>query len=98
MTTFRTVRQRVPQSGQMASLYISNSMCSLVSRMYQMHRVFCATSWELEAERQAFHDVVAEVNEAEAMPHRLLLVPPAVTASWASATPVPGYRTRSAAS
>src|SRR5438105_3566945 len=30
--------------------------------------------------------------------HRLLVVPPAVTVSWASATPVPGYRTRSAAS
>jgi hypothetical protein len=43
--------------------------------MYQMHRVFCATSWELEAERRAFHDAIAEVNEAEGIAHGVLLVP-----------------------
>ena len=43
--------------------------------MYQMHRVFCATSWELEAERRAFEDVIGEVTEAEAMPRGVLLVP-----------------------
>src|SRR5260221_8266060 len=43
--------------------------------MYQMHRVFCATSRELEPERRAFHAVIAEVNDAEAMPRRMLLVP-----------------------
>jgi len=43
--------------------------------MYQMHRVFCATSWELEGERRAFHDVIGDVNEAEAMKRGLLYVP-----------------------
>jgi len=43
--------------------------------MYQMHRVFCATAWELEGERRAFQDVVGEVNAAEAMTRGLLYVP-----------------------
>ena len=43
--------------------------------MFQMHRVFCATSWELEAERGAFYDLVGEVNETESMARGVLLVP-----------------------
>lgn len=43
--------------------------------MYQMHRVFCATPWELERERQAFDDVLGEFNEAEAMRRGVLYVP-----------------------
>ena len=43
--------------------------------MYQMHRVFCATSWELEGERRAFHDVLGAFNEAAAMPRGVLYVP-----------------------
>jgi len=43
--------------------------------MYQMRRVFCATSWELEEERLAFHDVLGEVNETEAMKRGVLYVP-----------------------
>jgi hypothetical protein len=43
--------------------------------MYRMHRVFCATAWELEGERRAFQDVIGEVNETEAMPRGLLFVP-----------------------
>jgi hypothetical protein len=43
--------------------------------MYLMHRVFCATSWELEGERQAFDDVLGEFNEAEAMKRGVLYVP-----------------------
>jgi hypothetical protein len=43
--------------------------------MFQTHRVFCATSWELEAERSAFHDVVGDINETEAMARGVLLVP-----------------------
>ena len=43
--------------------------------MYRMHRVFCATAWELEGERRAFQDVIGEINEAEAMPRGLLFVP-----------------------
>jgi hypothetical protein len=42
---------------------------------YIMYRVFCATPGELEAERRAFYDVVGEINEAEAMPKNILLVP-----------------------
>jgi hypothetical protein len=43
--------------------------------MYQMHRVFCATAWELEGERRAFYDLIGEFNEAEAMPQGILYVP-----------------------
>ena len=40
-----------------------------------MHRIFCATAWELEGERLAFHDALGRINEAEAMPNGLLCVP-----------------------
>jgi hypothetical protein len=43
--------------------------------MWQMHRVFCATSFELEAERSAFHDLIGEFNESDAMPKGVLYVP-----------------------
>src|SRR5262245_22116036 len=43
--------------------------------MYQLHRVFCATAWELEGERRVFHDVVGEVKEVESMTRGLLFVP-----------------------
>ncbi len=43
--------------------------------MYQMHRVFCATSWELEAERRVFHEAVGEVNQGEAMTRGVLYLP-----------------------
>jgi hypothetical protein len=46
--------------------------------MYKMLRVFCATSWELEEERQAFYDLVGEVNEREAMKLGVLYVPVAL--------------------
>lgn len=42
---------------------------------YTMHRIFCATPGDLEPERQAFHDVVGQVNEAEGMPRNILFVP-----------------------
>src|SRR5690348_4019000 len=41
---------------------------------YQMHRVFCATPGDLEEERQAFYEVMAELNQEEAMPRGILLV------------------------
>jgi len=46
--------------------------------MYQMHRVFCATPWELEGERLAFYDIVGEFNEREAMQRGILFVPVAL--------------------
>lgn len=39
-----------------------------------MHRVFCATPWELERERQQFHDLIGEFNET-AIPQGILFVP-----------------------
>jgi len=42
--------------------------------MFQMHRVFCATPWELEGERRAFYDIVAEFNERAAMQRGILFV------------------------
>ena len=43
--------------------------------MYQMHRIFCATPWELEAERIRFHDLIGLFNETVAMPKGVLFVP-----------------------
>jgi hypothetical protein len=49
---------------------------------YRMYRVFCATPGDseddLERERQAFYDVIGEVNEAEGMPLGILFVPVSV--------------------
>jgi hypothetical protein len=47
--------------------------------MYQMHRIFCATPWELEGERFAFYDIVGEFNERKAMQRGILFVPVALT-------------------
>jgi len=45
---------------------------------YRMYRLFCATPGDSEAdlenERQAFYEVVGELNEAEAMPLGILFV------------------------
>jgi hypothetical protein len=43
--------------------------------MYHMHRIYCATPWELEAERGAFYATVGEFNEAHAMPRGVLYAP-----------------------
>src|SRR5438270_7258065 len=43
--------------------------------MYRMHRVFCATSWELEGERRAFCDLIGVFNEEAAMQRGILYVP-----------------------
>jgi hypothetical protein len=43
--------------------------------MFEMHRVFCANSWELEAERRAFSDVLGDFNDTQAMPHGVLYIP-----------------------
>jgi hypothetical protein len=43
--------------------------------MPRFERVFCATSWELEKERRAFHTILADVNEKHAMPAGFLYVP-----------------------
>jgi hypothetical protein len=47
--------------------------------MYCMLRVFCATSWELEAERGLFYDVVGQFNETQAMRSGILYVPVSLT-------------------
>jgi len=49
---------------------------------FRMYRVFCATPGDseddLERERQAFHEVLGEVNESEGMPLGTLFVPVSV--------------------
>ena len=40
-----------------------------------MHRVFCATPWEMEAERGCFYDVIGQFNETQAIPSGVLYVP-----------------------
>jgi hypothetical protein len=43
--------------------------------MYRMHRVFCATSWDLEGERQAFYEALGKFNESAAMDRGVLYIP-----------------------
>jgi len=47
--------------------------------MYRMLRIFCATSWELEAERGLFYDVLGQFNETQAMRSGVLYVPVTLT-------------------
>jgi len=47
--------------------------------MFQTHRIFCATPWELEAERYRFYDVVGLFNETVAMQKGILFVPVTLT-------------------
>jgi hypothetical protein len=39
-----------------------------------MHRIFCAAAGDLERERTAFYDVMADFNAAHAMPRNILFV------------------------
>jgi hypothetical protein len=43
--------------------------------MFQMHRIFCATPWELEAERGRFHDFIGQFNETVAQREGVLYIP-----------------------
>jgi hypothetical protein len=43
--------------------------------MFQMHRIFCATPWELEAERGRFHDNIGQFNETVAQREGILYIP-----------------------
>jgi hypothetical protein len=47
--------------------------------MFQMHRIFCATPWELETERHRFYDVVSRFNETVGMQRGVLYVPVTLT-------------------
>ncbi len=42
---------------------------------YVLHRVFCSTPGDLEPERQAFHEAIGQVNEAEGVSKGHLFVP-----------------------
>ena len=42
---------------------------------YHMHRIYCATPWELEEERGTFYAAVGEFNATHAMPRGVLYVP-----------------------
>jgi hypothetical protein len=43
--------------------------------MFQMHRIFCATPWELETERGRFHDSIGQFNEMVAQREGILYIP-----------------------
>lgn len=43
--------------------------------MFQMHRIFCATPWELEAERGRFHERIGRFNETVAQREGVLYIP-----------------------
>ena len=47
--------------------------------MYQTHRIFCATPWEMEKERRRFYDIIGSFNENKAMKHGVLYVPVTIT-------------------
>jgi hypothetical protein len=46
--------------------------------MYQMHRIFCASPWEMEREQILFNNAVGKFN-GEAMAKGVLFVPVALT-------------------
>ena len=43
--------------------------------MYSLHRIFCATPWELEGERSRFHDLIGAFNESHGTGRGVLFVP-----------------------
>ena len=43
--------------------------------MYQFHRIFLATPWEMEGERRRFYDLVGDFNEAHSMACGILFTP-----------------------
>jgi hypothetical protein len=47
--------------------------------MFQMHRIFCATPWDLEAERRRSYDLIGNFNETAAMQAGILYVPVTLT-------------------
>lgn len=49
--------------------------CYIRTLSYAMHRIFCATSDDMEAERQAFYDAIGSFNEKSAMARGVLFVP-----------------------
>ena len=51
----------------------------ILANMFRMHRVFCASAWELEGERRAFYDILGKFNETDAMPVQVLYVPVSLT-------------------
>jgi hypothetical protein len=52
-----------------------------------MHRVFCATPEDLEAERQAFHDALGDFNEKASMARGILFVPVSIPSKMADKRP-----------
>src|SRR3954449_1246917 len=46
---------------------------------YDMHRIFCATPGDLEDERRAFYELIAEFNEQHSVQRNVLFVPVSVT-------------------
>lgn len=43
--------------------------------MHRLHRIFCATAWEMEGERRAFYDLLGQFNETHGIPAGTLFVP-----------------------
>jgi hypothetical protein len=43
--------------------------------MHPIHRVFCATAFELESERRIFEELLSAFNETDAMPRGVLFAP-----------------------
>lgn len=54
---------------------------------FVMHRVFCSTPGDLEEERQAFYNVMSEINESAAMPRGILFVAVALPGSTCDKRP-----------
>jgi hypothetical protein len=47
--------------------------------MFEFHRVFCATPWEMEPERVRFCGLIGQFNERHAMSHGILYAPVSLT-------------------
>lgn len=55
--------------------------------MYEMHRIYCGTPWELEEERRTFTDTVGSFNQT-AMARGVLYVPVSLPANVPDKRPV----------
>ena len=56
--------------------------------MYQLHRIYCATPWELEEERRAFTGLVGNFNETAAMKRGVLYIPVSLVANFRDKRPM----------
>ena len=74
---------RLGQIGNLPTKTAAVGTLMISAMSYTMHRVFCATPEDCEAERQAFHDALGDFNEKAAMARGILFVPVSIPLNMA---------------